>query len=194
MKKLIVAGAILAIIVIVIGIVAGGLFLWFMETKNQLVASDEGVNTAWGNVQSAYQRRADLIPNLAKTVKASAEFEKSLQTEVTAARAGIAKASTPAELEQSGGALDRAINVVFENYPEIKSTENFLSLQDELSGSENRIKVERDNYNKAVMGYNIKVRSFPSSIVAGWSNMKEKQYFGASAGSENAPDVGELLN
>jgi LemA protein len=171
--------------------------LFFGGTYNSLVGMDEEVNNAWGNVQSAYQRRADLIPNLVSTVKAYSDYEGDVLTEVTKARASVGSAKTPAELGEAGAELNSALSkllVVVEAYPDLKANSNYLDLQVQLEGTENRIKVERDVYNKAVKNFNTKVRRFPSNIVAGMYNFEQKDYFESDEGSQNAPDVGELFN
>jgi len=178
MIALIVIGAI-----VVIGI------LWFWGSYNGLIRADETVNEKWANVQTAYQRRIDLIPNLVETVKASAAFETNLQTQVTSLRTGLSQAKTPKEVNLLGQKIESAINLVFENYPQIRSTENFLSLQDQLEGTENRIKVDRDIFNKAVRDYNVKVRRFPTNIVAGMFGFTTKEMFEAAEGAETAPAV-----
>jgi LemA protein len=169
-------------------------FSWVAGSYNSLVTFDEGVNNAWGNVQTAYQRRADLIPNLVSTVQASAEFESNLLEKVTQFRAGIRSAETPNDMEILGQEINSAINLAFEAYPNIKTTDAFLDLQVQLEGTENRIKVERDNYNKAVRLLNTKVRKFPSNTIASMFNFDQRDYFESDSGSENAPNVGELFN
>ncbi len=179
------------------GIVAVLLLLWFAGSYNGLVSSDESVTEKWANVQTAYQRRADLIPNLVATVKKYSDYEGELLTQITEARASVGRASTPAQLSAAGAQMDSALArllVVVENYPTLKANENYLSLQDELAGTENRIKVERDNFNKAVKEYNVKVRRFPSNVVAGIFGFETKESFEATAGAEVAPNVGEMLN
>jgi LemA protein len=182
---LIIAGAILLLMV-----------LWVMGSYNGLVSSDESVNEKWANVQTAYQRRADLIPNLVETVKQYSDYEGSVLTEITNARASVGKANTPAELQAADAELNSALSkllVVVENYPNLKANENYLSLQDELAGTENRIKTERDIFNNAVKGYNIKVRRFPTNIIAGMFGFEKKEGFEAAEGAENAPSVKELF-
>ena len=190
-KLLIIVGIIAAIVLIIIG--------WVAASYNGLVKADEGVAQKWGNVQSAYQRRADLIPNLVETVTGYKNFEQQTLVQVTQLRseAGQAKSSvnsarTPAELQaastQMDGVLSRLL-VIVENYPNLKANENFLSLQDELAGTENRIKVERDNYNTAVKDYNVRVRRVPTNLIANMFGFSVKQQFQAEAGSENAPKV-----
>ena len=170
--------------------------LWVVSSYNGLVKSDESVNEKWANVQTAYQRRADLIPNLVETVKAYSDYEGSVLTEITEARASIGKAATPSQLQAAGNELNSALArllVVVENYPNLKANENYLSLQDELAGTENRIKTERDIYNKAVKDYNIKVRRVPTNIIAGMFGFDQKEMFEAAAGA-NAPVVADLFS
>jgi len=185
---------------ITLGII-GALFLimilWVGGSYNTLVSNDENVNNMWGNVQSAYQRRADLIPNLVATVKQYTDYEGPLLTEITNARASVGKASTPEQLGAAGAEMNSALSrllVVVENYPNLKANENFLDLQTQLEGTENRIKVERDNYNKAVRDYNIKVRRVPTNIIANMFGFEQRTAFEAQEGAQNAPKVGELFN
>lgn len=168
------------------------LVLVFIGSYNGLVSGEEEVDRSWANVESAYQRRADLIPNLVETVKAYKIHEEEVLTEITKARSNIVAAQTPAELAEGDVMLSSALSrllVVVENYPNLKANENFLSLQDELAGTENRVKVERDVYNAAVKKYNIKVRRFPSNVIAGIFNFERKELFEATPGSEVAPRV-----
>ncbi|MEA3430241.1 MAG: LemA family protein [Nanoarchaeota archaeon] len=169
------------------------LLLWLWGSYNSLITADEGVGEKWANVQSAYQRRIDLIPNLISTVQASADFETNLQTQVTAMRSGLSTSATPEDLEILGTKINSAINLVFEAYPEVKSTEAFITLQDQLEGTENRIKTERDIFNKAVKDYNIRVRRVPTNIVAGWFGFEKKVMFEADAGADVVPDVSAIL-
>jgi LemA protein len=169
---------------------------------NSLVEQSEKVNSAWGQVENQYQRRADLIPNLVNTVKGYADFEKDVLTEVTDARSRVGSMQIkaedlddPAKLQQFQDAQDKlssAISrllVVSENYPNLKANENFLQLQSQLEGTENRISVERKKFNDAVQEYNTSVKSFPSVISAKIFGFKEKAYFKSAPGSEKAPDV-----
>lgn len=168
---------------------------------NGLVKQDESVNNAWNKVQSDYQRRADLIPNLVNTVKGEANFEKSTLENVIAARASAtqmkvdAKDLTPEKLQQfqaSQGQLSQALGrllVVSENYPNLRANDAFRGLQAQLEGTENRIKVSRNDFNDAVQAYNVKVRSFPMNIFSGMFGFKTKEGFKAEAGSEKAPEV-----
>ena len=168
------------------------LVLLFIGSYNGLVNADEEVSRTWGNVESAYQRRTDLIPNLVETVKGYKIHEEEVLTAITEARSKIGQAKTPAEFTSGDAELSSALSrllVVVENYPNLKANENFLSLQDELAGTENRVKVERDNYNKAVKNLNVKIRRFPSNIVAGMFGFEKKEAFEAEPGAEEAPKV-----
>lgn len=169
---------------------------------NTLVTMQESVTSAWSQVENQYQRRADLIPNLVKTVQGAADFEKSVLTEVTDARSRVGQVKLSAEdlsdpqkfeqfqkaQDQLSSALSRLL-VVSENYPQLKANESFLQLQSQLEGTENRISVERRRYNETVQTYNTEVRSFPALIMAKIFGFKEKEYFKAVTGSEKAPDV-----
>ena len=182
-----------------VGVIVLILLLTLLGTYNGLVGADENVNKTWANVQTAYQRRADLIPNLVETVKGYRDYEAATLTKIVGLRseAGQAKlnvdsATTPEQLQAASGQLDSVLSrllVIVEQYPDLKASENFLSLQDELAGTENRIKVERDNYNVAVRDYNIKVRRFPSNIIAGWFGFETKDMFEAEEGSEEVVKV-----
>jgi LemA protein len=178
-----------------------GLFFW--GTYNRLVTLDQEVNKRWGDVQTVYQRRADLIPNLVNTVAGAANFEKSTLTEVTNARASVGrvqldpnKAPTDAaQLEQfqaAQGQLSNALSrllVVSERYPELRATRNFQELQAQLEGTENRIAVERNNFNGAVQNYNTAVRRFPTNLIAGMFGFPPRPFFASQQGAEKAPAV-----
>jgi LemA protein len=175
---------------------------WFVSVGNDLVAHEQTVRQAWAQVQNVYQRRADLIPNLVETVKGFAAQERTVLEEVTRARATVAGMQVTPEVlrdpdtlrkfqeaqAQLGGALGRLLAVV-ERYPDLKSNQNFLALQSQLEGTENRIAVERRRYNEAVRAYNTTVRRFPSSLVASLRGYSERPYFEASPGSEAAPAI-----
>src|SRR3989344_7009796 len=177
------------------------LALFLIGSYNGLVGVDTSVEQKWGNVQSAYQRRADLIPNLVDTVKGARDFEQSTLTEITKLRGEAVSASqkaqdatTTGQLQETGGEINSILSrllVIVENYPDLKSNANFLALQDELAGTENRIKFERDNYNTAVRNYKIAVRSFPANIIAGMFGFSADKYdtFASDPGAENPPDV-----
>jgi LemA protein len=170
--------------------------------NNRLVTAEQGVNAAWAQVQTVYQRRADLIPNLVETVKGFAAQERTVLEEVTRARASASQMTLspemlndPAALKKFqdaqsalGGALSRLL-VTVERYPELKSNANFLALQSQLEGTENRITVERRRYNETVQVYNTQLRLFPASLVAAFRGFKDKAFFEAAPGSETAPKV-----
>lgn len=169
---------------------------------NTLVSEEENVKQAWAQVENQYQRRMDLIPNLVKTVEGAADFEKSVLTEVTDARSRVGQTkisaddlSDPEKFEKFQKAQDQLSNaisrllMVTENYPQLRSNENFLTLQAQLEGTENRISVERKKFNEAVQLFNSTARSFPTVITAKLFGFKEKEYFKAREGSDQAPDV-----
>ncbi|RXK50782.1 LemA family protein [Aquirufa rosea] len=185
---------------IALGVIALVIF-WGVGVRNGLATSDQDVKSSWANVQSAYQRRADLIPNLVKTVQGVANFEKSTLTAVIEARASAtqmkldAKDLSPENMQKYqaaqsslSGALSRLM-VVAENYPQLKATENFSELQAQLEGTENRIKEERDRFNASVKAYNSQVVTFPNNLIASFSGFTEKGFFQAEAGAEKAPEV-----
>jgi LemA protein len=169
---------------------------------NSIVELDEKVNQAWSQVENQYQRRADLIPNLIATVQGYADFEKGVLTEVTELRSKVGQIKLSADdladeekfkqfqdaQDKLSGALSRLL-VVAENYPNLKANENFLTLQSQLEGTENRIAVERKKFNEAVQEYNTTIRRFPTLITAKLFGFKEKQYFKSVPGTDKAPDV-----
>ncbi|NQV14962.1 LemA family protein [bacterium] len=168
---------------------------------NNMVTMEEGVDAAWSQVENVYQRRADLIPNLVATVKGYAEHEQETFTAVTEARSKVnninlegitnnpeAMKNFQASQGQLSGALSKLM-VVMERYPDLKANQNFLDLQAQLEGTENRIAVERNRFNKAAQGYNTVIRRFPGSVYAGMFGFDRKAYFEAEAGSEKAPEV-----
>jgi LemA protein len=187
---------ILLFVVLVVGLFFGG-------TYNRLVRLQQSVDQQWAQVQNVYQRRADLIPNLVNTVQGAANFEKSTLVEITNARASVGrvqldpnKAPTDAaQLEQfqaAQGQLSNALSrllVVVERYPELRANQNFLSLQAQLEGTENRISVERGNFNSAVQTYNTAVRTFPTNLIAGMFGFTPRPFFTATAGAERPPAV-----
>ncbi|MDR1742740.1 MAG: LemA family protein [Dysgonamonadaceae bacterium] len=168
---------------------------------NTMVEKQEAVTSQWGNVQNAYQRRADLIPNLVATVKGYATHEQETFTQVTEARAKATQMNISADdlseekikqYQQAQGELSQALGrllLIQENYPELKANQNFLSLQDELAGTENRISVERNKFNETTQDYNQYIRKFPQVIYAGWFDFKTKAYFEASQEAQSAPKV-----
>jgi LemA protein len=190
--------AILLVIAVIAAFAVGGLY-------NRLVRLQQAVDQSWAQVQNVYQRRADLIPNLVNTVSGAANFEKSTLTEVTNARASVGRVqmqldpnkapATAAQLEQfqaAQGQLSNALSrllLVSERYPELKANQNFLSLQAQLEGTENRISVERGNFNTVVQNYNVAVRSFPANLIAGMLGFLPRPFFAAQAGAEKPPPV-----
>ena len=177
-------------ILVVFGLVmAGSLF----GTHNDLVQEREAIKASWAQVDVVLQRRADLIPNLVETVKGYAAHEETAINSVTSARAALGGAQTPKEKIAANGQLDSALSrllVVVENYPNLKANENFMRLQDELSGTENRIAVERRKYNETVQKYNTDIELFPKNIAASiWGFKREDAYFQADAASKQAPKV-----
>lgn len=186
---------------LVVGVVILMLIGGTLTTYNSLVAKDEAVTTAWGNIQSQYQRRADLVPNLVNTVKGYAKHESETLERVVEARAKATQIKvdadniTPEKLKQfqsAQGELTQALGrliAVQENYPDLKANENFSELQAQLEGTENRINESRQLYNAAVQTYNVSVRRFPANIVAGMFGFDKKTQFEAEAGTEKAPQV-----
>jgi len=185
-----------------IGLVVIILIVWGIGAYNNLVKLNERVNESWSQVENQYQRRADLIPNLVNTVKGYANFERGVLTDVTEARAKVSQMTvTPQVLNdpqafqrfeqvqgQLGNALSRLL-VTVENYPNLKANENFLQLQAQLEGTENRIAVERRKFNLTVQEYNTTIKTFPNSFFAGMFNFPIKQYFKSIPGSETPPKV-----
>lgn len=189
-------------ILIVVAVIVIGAIMWGTGIYNKLVGLDENVTQSWSQVENQYQRRADLIPNLVNTVKGVANFEKETYTAVTEARAKVNQINMTSDMlsdpnafaqfqnAQDGlsSALSRLL-VTVENYPQLKANENFMQLQAQLEGTENRISVERKKFNEVVQTYNTTIRQFPGSIIAGFTGFQQKQYFKAVAGSETAPKV-----
>lgn len=184
--------AVIAIVVIV-GLVGLAFFGMYISTRNTLVSKNEGVKSAWSQVDIVLQRRADLIPNLVETVKGYAKQEQTVFGDIAKARSALLSAGTPQQKIAANGQLDGALGrllLIVENYPQLKSNENFLRLQDELAGTENRIAVERKRYNDTLQDYNTYVQQFPNNIFAGWAGFKPNDaYFQASEGSRIAPKV-----
>ena len=183
--------ALIVILVLVLLVVIVG--AKFIGIRNDLVTQREAVTSQWSDVDVALQRRADLIPNLVNTVKAFAAHETEVFKDIADARARLAGGRTPGEKIQANQQLDTAISrllVIAENYPQLKSNENFLRLQDELAGTENRIAVERRKYNEALQRYNTSIALFPNNLVAGISGMtRNDAYFQTEPGARTAPKV-----
>ncbi len=187
---------IVLILLIVVGVA------WAVPTYNGLVKLDEGVQQSWSQVENVYQRRMDLIPNLVETVKGAAEFEKETFTAVAQARANAGNVTLTPEMlndplmlqkfDQAQGALGSALSrllVTIERYPDLKANANFVALQDELAGTENRISVERKRFTETVQGYNSKVRRFPTNLLAGILGFPAKPYFQGREGADQPPKV-----
>lgn len=194
MKKGLVAVIIVVAAVVIIG-------LWFASAYNKMVALEEGVSTSWAQVENVYQRRADLIPNLVSTVKGYAAHESETLEGVVNARAKATQtvvdptdldAEKLAEFQEAQGELSSALGrlmMITENYPDLKANENFLNLQAQLEGTENRIAVERKRFNETSQKYNTVIRKFPKNLVASMFGFEKKAYFSAEEGAEQAPDV-----
>ena len=192
-KNTIILLSVLAIIILAI--------LWGVSTYNGMVSKDEEVKSQWANVESQYQRRADLIPNLVSTVKGYATHESSTLEGVVAARAKATQVTidpdklTPEKLQEyqaAQGQVSSALGkllMITENYPDLKANQNFLELQAQLEGTENRISVERTRFNELAKGYNALIRRFPRNIIASMGGFEKKPYFEAEKGSEKAPEV-----
>jgi LemA protein len=189
-------GVVILVIVLIIASVAGGSY-------NRLVKLQQDTDSKWAQVQNDYQRRSDLIPNLVATVSGAADFEKSTLTQITEARASVGKvqinqntspndAAKLAEFDKAQGQLSSALSrllVVVERYPDLKANANFVALQAQLEGTENRIAVARRDFNESVQAYDTAIKSFPANFYAAAAGFHEKPYFAAAAGAENAPKV-----
>jgi LemA protein len=186
MKILLAVVGLLALIALIIG---GS----YVSSRNEMVRKNEAIKQAWAQVDVVLQRRADLIPNLAATVKGYAQQEVKVFGDVASARAALLRARTPADKIAANGQLDGALGrllAIVENYPDLKSNRNFLALQDELAGTENRIAVERRRYNEAVQDYNTYIGLFPNNIFASWAGFqRNNDYFAASESARLAPKV-----
>jgi len=198
MKK----GCLVAIIIVgFLALVVLGIVLWGTKVYNGMVTMQESVTSQWGNVETSYQRRSDLIPNFVNTVKGAANFEQTTLTQVIEARAKATSvtidptnmtAENMQQFQQAQGQVSSALSrlmVVVEQYPQLKATQNFRDLQVELEGTENRISVERRNFNDVARVYNTYIRRFPQSFLAGMFGFQPKPYFEALEGAEKAPEV-----
>ena len=183
-------GIIVLIVIVVLLFIFGSTFV---SHRNEMVRKREAVNAAWAQVDVVLQRRSDLIPNLVETVKGFATHEEKVFGDIAAARAAMAGAKNPQEKIAANGQLDSALSrllVVVENYPQLRSNENFLRLQDELAGTENRIAIERRRYNETVQDYNTYISLFPNNIVASFSGFtRNDAYFKTDEGARQAPKV-----
>jgi LemA protein len=183
-------GLIIIVVLLILALILGSSFV---GRRNQMAVKREAVSASWAQVDVVLQRRADLIPNLVETVKGFALHEEKVFGDIAAARSALIGAKTPADKIAANGALDSALSrllVITENYPQLKSNENFLRLQDELAGTENRIAVERRRYNEVVQDYNSFIAVFPNSLVASMSGFaRNDAYFKTDEGSRTAPKV-----
>ena len=181
------------IVVIILALIALVVFGQFVGVRNTLVTKNESVKSTWSQVDVVLQRRADLIPNLVETVKGFAKQEQTVFGDIAKARSALLSAGTPSEKIAANNQLDGALGrllVVVENYPQLRSNENFMRLQDELAGTENRIAVERKRYNDTLQDYNTYIQKFPNNIFAGWSGFKPNDaYFKAAEGAREVPKV-----
>ena len=179
---------------IIIGLVVilGAVILWGVSTYNSLVTLSEKVDTEYSNISVVLERRADLIPNLVNTVKGYASHEETVINNITDARQNLLNANNVAEKAEANSKLTDAINalmVVVENYPDLKANTNFINLQDELAGTENRIATARRDYNNAVKEYNTKIKKMPTNIIANFTNFDKKAYFEVSKEKTEVPNV-----
>jgi LemA protein len=181
------------IAVIILALIALVVFGQYVTVRNTLVSKNEAVKSAWSEVDVNLQRRADLIPNLVETVKAYAKQEQTVFGDIANARSALLSARSPSDKIAANNQLDGALGrllAIAENYPQLKSNENFLRLQDELAGTENRIAVARKRYNESLQDYNTYVQQFPASVFAGWAGFKPNDaYFKAAEGSREVPKV-----
>jgi LemA protein len=185
MKILLIVAAVIFIIIVIP-------FMYLRGSYNSLVTMDESVKAAWAQVENQLQRRYDLIPNLVETVKGYAAHEEGVFVKVTEARSKVAGATTIGNKIEANNELSSALSrllVVVEQYPQLKANENFIRLQDELAGTENRIAVERRRYNETVNTFNVKIRSFPTNLIAGMFNFEKAAYFDVPAEKQEAPKV-----
>ncbi|HEY3175200.1 MAG TPA: LemA family protein [Candidatus Polarisedimenticolia bacterium] len=190
MKKLVLAGGCGFLLVIGVVLLAAGLYLW--STYNSIVTAEQGIDGAWAQVENNLQRRGDLIPNLVETVKGYAAHEKEVFEKVAEARGRLAGATSPQEAAAANAGLTSALGrllAIAENYPLLKANENFIRLQDELAGTENRLAVSRRDYNEQVRQYNTLIVRVPANLVAGFFNKKPRDYFEAEADKKTAPNV-----
>lgn len=181
---------IFAVVILIILLMFGGMYV---SSKNEMVTKNEAIKSSWSQVDVVLQRRADLIPNLVETVKGFASQEQTVFGEIARARSALLSAKTPQDKIAANGQLDGAIGrllAVVENYPQLRSNENFLRLQDELAGTENRIAVERRRYNETLQDYNTYIGQFPASFFAGFAGYSRNDaYFQASEASKQVPKV-----
>lgn len=177
------------VIIVIVGIIIGS---WYIRSRNQIVTLDEDINGAWAEIDNQLKRRSDLIPNLVATVKGFADQEQEVFTRIADARAKLAGASTVAETAEGYNEMQSALSrllVIVENYPDLKSNQNFIQLQDELAGTENRIAVARKRYNDKVKTYNTRIRTFPGSTIARSMGFEQRDYFEIEESDRAVPTV-----
>ena len=189
------------IVIVIVGLVILGVVSWGTKVYNKMVTNQEAVTSQWGNVETQYQRRADLIPNFVNTVKGAAAFEQETLTKVIEARAKATQvtidptkmtAENLQQFQQAQGELSSALSrlmVVVEQYPELRATQNYRDLQITLEGTENRISIERRKFNEVAQSFNAYIKRFPQNIIAGMFGFTAKPYFEAMEGAEKAPEV-----
>jgi LemA protein len=190
MKKLMLAGGCGLLLVALAIVAAGGLYLW--STYNRIVAAEQSIDGSWAQIETNLQRRADLIPNLVETVKGYASHEKEVFEKVAEARSRLAGAASPQEAIAADAGMTSALSrllAIAENYPELKANVNFIRLQDELAGTENRLAVSRRDYNEKVRDYNTMILRFPANFAAGMFGKKARPYFEAEPGKKEVPKV-----
>ena len=176
-------------VIVLLGVIISG---WFITTRNTLITLEETIDASWAEIDNQLKRRSDLIPNLVATVKGFATQEREVFTQIAEARSKLAGATTVGETAQGYNQLQSALSrllVIVERYPELKSNENFIRLQDELAGTENRIADARRRYNDNVRAFNTKIRRFPSSIVANMLGLEKREYFEIEEGAREVPEV-----
>ena len=180
----------IVVVLVILALLFGGMYV---SRRNQMVTLNESVKSDWAQVDVVLQRRSDLIPNLVETVKGFAAHEETVYNDIAQARAALGGAQTPKDKIAANGQLDGALSrllVIVENYPQLKSNENFLKLQDELAGTENRIAVERKRYDDAIQAYNTYITLFPNNVIAGMSGFQRNDaYFAATEASRAVPKV-----
>ncbi len=180
----------IVVVLVIIALLFGGMYI---SRRNQMVTLNESVKSDWAQVDVVLQRRSDLIPNLVETVKGFAAHEETVYNDIAQARAALGGAQTPKDKIAANGQLDGALSrllLIVENYPQLKSNENFLKLQDELAGTENRIAVERKRYDDAIQAYNTYITLFPNNVIAGMSGFQRNDaYFAATEASRAVPKV-----
>lgn len=189
MAKRVSTGLIIVIALVLVLFMAGS---WAVSTRNNLVRMEQDVESQWAQVENQLQRRFDLIPNLVETVKGYASQESEIFIQIAEARSKLGSSGSVSETAAASGELDSALSrllVVVENYPELKSDQNFRSLQDELAGTENRLAVARKNYNESVRDFNTAIRMFPASIIAGSMGLEKQDYFEIDEAARTAPEV-----